>query len=85
MEQMQLTFLFTAINDTKWDQHDADGEHRRLSADELDARAVANWHWVTMQRTLAAWAQALGTRWRPRASARIAPMDLPSVDATAQG
>jgi hypothetical protein len=85
MDQFKLAIAMMAVTDSHWGPCDAHGRRREFSAAELDALADFGWHLPEVMSRLAAWAQAMRSRWRPRASEHLDPMPLPAPAATTQG
>ncbi|MGH2617011.1 MAG: hypothetical protein ACRDJC_17390 [Thermomicrobiales bacterium] len=84
MDNFQLAIVVMAVTDTQWGRRDAHGRRREFTAEELDAIADFGWHWADVKGRMAACANAIFTRLRPRASNRIEPTLLPSAEATSQ-
>ncbi len=84
MDGFQLTIIAKAFTDRQWADDDSRRGHHVPTAEELDARRHLGWPGLAGKGFMAACANAMLSRRRPRASNRIESIALPPAEATAQ-
>jgi hypothetical protein len=81
MHPFQLAVL--AMAPTDWTSDESRQGRRVVTADERDPLADWGWRSPGLRGIKAACAKAVRWRWRPRASHRLEPRQLPASGATA--